>query len=184
MFQHIDENDFTGLLYCLNALEQIIFQFYKCLHEKVKQSLMKPLLLYIVYDSKKHSVILKELVENTAYQERKVDDCEIELGVVWKTVVSLSKEISNEENFDDKKLLALINKLTDFKNIIGEEYATLVQLKSFEIIAEEMSKIDRIDLSVLKVVFEKIIEDEEYHKDILVQIKGFLQETRTSRRKN
>jgi len=36
MFQHIDENDFTGLLYCLSTLEQIIFQFYKCLHEKAK----------------------------------------------------------------------------------------------------------------------------------------------------
>ena len=114
--------------------------------------------------AKKHSVILKELVENTAYLERKVDDCEIELGVVWKTVVSLSKEISNEESFDDKKLLSLINKLTDFENIIGEEYATLVQLKTLEIIAEEMPKIDRIDLTVLKVVFEKIIEGEENHK--------------------
>jgi hypothetical protein len=119
---------------------------------------MKSLLLYIAYYCKKHSVILKELVENTAYLERKVDDCEIELGVVWKTVVSLSKKISNEENLDDKKLLSLINKLTDFENIIGEEYATLVQLKSLEIIAEEMPKIDRIDLSILKVVFEKIIE--------------------------
>jgi len=119
---------------------------------------MKSLSLYIAYDYKKHSVILKELVENTAYLEMKVDDCEIELRVVWKTVISLSKEISNEENLDDRKLLSLINKLTDFENIIGEEYATLVQLKPLEIIAEKMPKIDRIDLSIMKVVFEKIIE--------------------------
>jgi hypothetical protein len=59
MFQHIDENDFAGLLYCLSALEQIIFQFYKCLHEKVKQPLMKPLLLYIANDCKKTFCNLK-----------------------------------------------------------------------------------------------------------------------------
>lgn len=126
--------------------------------------------------AKKHSVILKELVENTAYLERKVDDCEIELGVVWKTVVSLSKEISNEENMEDEKLLSLVNKLTDFENVIGEEYLTLVQLKSLEFIARDMPKINGIDLDILKIILEKILEDEEHHTEILLLVKGLLQE--------
>jgi rubrerythrin len=134
MFPHIDEKDIARLLYGLSILEQSIFQFYKRLHEKVKYPLVKSLLLYVAYDSQKHSVILKELGENTANMEEKVDDCERELGVVWKTVVSLSKEISNEENMEDEKLLSLVNKLTDFENVIGEEYLTLVQLKSLEFI--------------------------------------------------
>ena len=176
MFPHIDEKDIARLLYCLSILEQSIFQFYKRLHEKVKYPLVKSLLLYVAYDSQKHSVILKELGENTANMEEKVDDCERELGVVWKTVVSLSKEISNEENMEDEKLLSLVNKLTDFENVIGEEYLTLVQLKSLEFIARDMPKINGIDLDILKIILEKILEDEEHHTEILLLVKGLLQE--------
>ena len=176
MFPHIDEKDVARFLYCLSILEQNVFQFYKCLHEKVEHPLVKSLLLYVAYDSQKHSVILSELGENTANLEWKVGDCERELGVVWKTVVSLSKEISKEENFDDKKLLSLVNRLTDFENVIGEEYVTLVQLKHLEFIVKEMPKIHGIDLDILKVIFEKITEDEEGHKELLVLVKGFLQE--------
>ena len=75
---------------------------------------------------------------------------------------SLSKKSQGNDSIE--KYREFINKLTDFENIIGEEYATLVQLKTLEIIAEEMPKIDWIDLSILKVVFEKIIEGEENHK--------------------
>ncbi|RLI35872.1 hypothetical protein DRO66_06755 [Candidatus Bathyarchaeota archaeon] len=108
--------------------------------------------------------------------EEKIDDCERELVVVWKTVVSLSKEISNEENMDDEKLLSLVNNLTDFENVIGEEYLTLVQLKSLEFIAKDMPKINGIDLEILKIILEQILEDEEHHTEILLLVKDLLQE--------
>ena len=114
MFPH--QKEIAKVLYCLSILEHKIFEFYKRLHEKVEHPLVKSLLLYVAYDSLKHSVILKELGENIAKLAKKVGDCEGELGVVWKTIASLSEEISKEEKLDDKKLFSLINRLADFEN--------------------------------------------------------------------
>jgi len=107
---------------------------------------------------------------------KKVGDCEGELGVVWKKIASLSEEISKEEKLDDKKLFSLTNRLADFENIVGEEYVTLIQLKVLEFMVKEIPKIHGIDSESLKVIFGKIAEDEEGHREILLLVKGFLQE--------
>ena len=43
-----------------------------------------------------------------------------------------------------------------------------------EFMVTEMREIYGIDLGSLKVIFERIIEDEEKHREILVQIKDLI----------
>lgn len=176
MFPLKDEKDVAKLLHCLSILEHKIYEFYKCLHEKVEHQFVKSLLLYVAYDSQKHSVILKEQGANITNLEKKIGDCEEELGVVWKTVVSLPEEISKEGKLDDKRLFSLVNRLADFENVMSEEYVTLIWLKILEFMTKEMPKIHGIDSESLKIIFRKIAEDEEGHREILLLIKGFLQE--------
>lgn len=70
------------------------------------------------------------------------------------------------------KLASLIDKMINFESFVGEEYLTVLQLKTLELVAKE----SEIDLTGAKKILEWIIEDEERHEIIMARIKTIIQE--------
>lgn len=178
MFPYKDEKDIAKLLLCSSILEEKVFEIYKRLSEKVRHPLVKALFAYIAYDSRKHSVFLKGIDDSITRLEITVETC-VEEGIlgdeIWKTVKDVSEEISKEETLDDNKVIILIDRLTDFESVISEEYFILVQLKTLEFIAEEIHQRYDVDLESWKDIFERIIKDEESHREILLRVKNLMQ---------
>jgi rubrerythrin len=172
MLPHQDKKDVAKFLHCLSIIEKKVFELYGFLSEKIEQPLIKFLLLYVAYDSLKHSEILKGISETISPLEKKPGDCKERVGDLWKTVTDFYEEISKEEKLDKKELLSLANSLTNFEGVIGEEYVTIIQLRILEFTAKETPKIFSVES--LKEIFERIVKDEERHSEILTMVKNLL----------
>ncbi len=164
-------------LYCSSVLEEKVAYAYRSLAERVDDSLVRSLLLYISTDSLKHSIILRaigeELVENLGV---KVEDCENILGEVWRKLTMLAmEEIIKEEKVENEELISLANKMASFESFVGEEYLTTLHLKVSSLIADELE----VDLGDLKDILKWIVEDEERHEKIITMLRNIV-----SKRKN
>lgn len=164
-------------LYCSSVLEEKVAYAYRSLAERVDESLVRSLLLYISTDSLKHSIILRaigeELVENLGV---KVEDCENILGEVWRKLTMLAmEEIIKEEKVENEELISLANKMANFESFVGEEYLTTLHLKVSSLMADELE----VDLGDLKDILKWIVEDEERHEKIITVLRNIV-----SKRKN
>ena len=165
-----DAKDVAGFLYCTSNLEEKVFSLYRALSDKVQNSIVKSLLLYIAYDSLKHSLVMRGIAETISKSTPKPEDCEKKLNQIWEKIVSLSTEFSKREKVGDNELQTLAHELADFENSLSEEYFVLVQLKTLEYMTKEIAQIYKVDLEGLKNIFELIIKDEENHREILNSI--------------
>ena len=170
----VDSKEVVNSLYCLYLLESEVFGLYKSLSQKVDDPLVKSLFTYIAYDSLKHSIILKGISGNIGESEPKFVECKKKLATIWEDITSLSKQIANRERLDDQIISLTINNLVNFESSFSEEYLIIVQLKTYQFMAEEIYKLYDVNLENMKDVFELIIKDEENHKEILFTIKDLL----------
>ena len=103
-----DANDVASFLCCSRRLEKQLFELYKSLAHRVRHPLIKSLLLYVAYDSLKHSAMLQGMssVLPTLAAENK--DCAKHLGGIWRVGVAFSEEVAEKEEMDrgDLALLA------------------------------------------------------------------------------
>ena len=60
------------------------------------------------------------------------------------------------------------------ESIMGEEYYVLVQLKTLQLMTQEINQLYNVNLESLKNIFTKIINEEEHHREILETIKTLL----------
>ena len=162
----------AGFLYCTSNLEEKVFSLYRTLSDKVQNPIVKSLLLYIAYDSLKHSLIMRGIAETISKSKPSPEDCERKLNQIWKELASLSAEIANRERVADSELSPLAKELAGFENSLSEEYFVLVQLKTLEYMTKEIAQMYKVDLAGLKDIFELIIKDEENHREILNSIEN------------
>ena len=165
-----DAKDVAGFLYCSSSLEERTFALYRTLSDKVQNPLVKSLLLYIAYDSLKHSLIMRGIAESVSQSKPKPGDCEKKLKQVWEKVVAFHEEISKLQKLSDANLPSLAQDLAGLENSLSEEYFVLVQLKTLEYMTKEVEQLYKVDLASLKNIFELIIKDEENHREILMSI--------------
>jgi hypothetical protein len=165
-----DPKDVAGFLYCSSSLEERTFSLYRNLAEKTSDQLAKSSFVYIAYDSLKHSVIMKGIAQTISASVPKSGDCEKKLKATWKKVADLAEEVVDKQRFNDTELPDLLNRLAGFENSISEEYFVLVQLKTFQFMAKEMSQMYNIDFESLRSIFELITKDEENHREILMSL--------------
>jgi rubrerythrin len=162
------KKEIAQYLYCSSILEENVATAYESFANRTENPIIEPLLLFISYDSLKHSEVLRKLSQNITITEPTIEDCEKILGKAWKNAVAQAhRETLKKEKIVDQELASLIDKMIDFESFVGEEYLAVLQLKTLELVA----KGSEIDLEGLKRILEWIIEDEERHEIILARIK-------------
>jgi rubrerythrin len=161
-------------LWCDSVFEERTYLLYKNLADRADLPFIKSLLLHIAYDSRKHSAILKGIVQSIGGSRVKAKDCEKRLSVSWKVIDDISNEIANEEKTLVQSLSSLTKKLSLLESAMGEEYYALVRMKTLQAMTGLIRESYNVDLEDLKDVFETIIKDEETHQELLAKMKKFL----------
>jgi rubrerythrin len=168
-----DPKVLVGFINCLSVLEENAFLLYKAFSDKIEIPLVKSLLLSIAEDSHKHSLLLKGVVNSMATKE-KPRDCAKKTGETWRIIDTFYKEISAKEKIAESELSQLSERLAYMESIMGEEYYIFVQLKTLQLMVNEINQLYSIDLGGLKDIFASIINDEEHHRQLLEQIKEII----------
>jgi len=171
-----NKTDIADFLYCSSILEEKTFLLYKEIAEKVSLPLVKSILFQIASDSQKHSATLRGIVESIASARKKPKNCDKTLGAAWNTIDALSSELSRMKEISSKELPYLTKKLNVLESVVGEEYNILVQLKMLRYMTKEINKLYNVNLRDVKSIFEKIIEEEEHHIELLSTIKRMIAE--------
>ena len=165
-----DPKDIANFLYCSSTLEEKVFSLYRGLSEKTQNQLVKSSLIYIAYDSLKHSVIMRGIAESISQSKPKSGNCGKKLKQLWGNITAMSEEITAKQKLNDSDLPDLMQRLAGFENSISEGYFVLVQLKTFQFMTKEISQIYKIDFENVKSIFELITKDEENHREILLSL--------------
>ena len=169
-----DPKDIAAFLHCSSNLEERVFSLYRNMSERTDNQVIRSSFIYIAYDSLKHSVMMKGIAQTISPSAPKTEDCENKLKQVWRQVAALSEEMVGKSKLNDADLPELMHRLAGLENSFGEEYFVLVQLKTFQFMAKEISQMYKIDFESLKGIFELIIKDEENHREILILLEDFL----------
>jgi len=169
-----DPKDIAAFLHCSSNLEERVFSLYRNMSERTDNQVVRSSFIYIAYDSLKHSVMMKGIAQTISPSAPKTEDCENKLKQVWRQVAALSEEMVGKSKLNDADLPELMHRLAGLENSFGEEYFVLVQLKTFQFMAKEISQMYKIDFESLKGIFELIIKDEENHREILILLEDFL----------
>jgi rubrerythrin len=172
MEQNRNIRTIAKFLYCSSILEEKVANAYKSLTEKVKNPLIRNLLLYISTDGLKHSIILRAMSENLVEKIKvEEEECKIILGNLWKRLIMLAEEETlKRERIEDEELISLADKMASFEDFVGEEYLVNLHLKVLRLMAREL----KVDLKGLEDILEWTIEDERRHELILMMIKNFV----------
>ena len=169
-----DSRALTSQLSCLSMLEDKAAFLYKKLSEKTGNPLAKSLLLSIALDSSKHSALLKGISNSISVKDVETKDCAKSLGQVWSMVDTCLKELTKKEVGElfskdlDEKLIAL-------ESIMGEEYYILVQMETMQHLTKEINQRYNVDLNNAKSVFENIINDENHHRETIIQLRKLIE---------
>lgn len=184
MIRQKNEEEIAVFLSCSSILEEKVFHLYRDLADKIQHPLVKSLLIYVAYDSLKHSTILRKMYGDFLKSEGTIKDCEKNFGDLWKMMRMFSEEMLKKEKIETEEIPLLATKLSWFEGSLSEIYYALIQLKTLQFIAQKIHKIYNIDLDNLKSVFELIIIDEQSHKEIMSTITDFLTEEKQDTVKN
>ena len=179
-----DPKIIANYLNCLSMLENSTFLLYQKLSDKAEVPLVKTLLLSIALDSSKHSALLKGVADSIAVSKEKTEDCAKKLGETWQIIDTLLKETASKEKMSGLELQQLIEKLTILERIAGEEYYIFLQMKTLQHMIKEINQLYNVNLERIKNIFERIIEDEEHHRELLATIKKLLSENKRADQDN
>ena len=168
-----DPEVMSNYLHCLSFLEENISILYGNLSEIVEMPLIKSLFLSISKDSSKHSALLKGIVDSFSDSKKEPKDCAKKLGDVWSLVSKCLDKVSGKEiaklSFSELFLM-----LSNLESSIGEEYYIFVQMKTLQLMVKDINQLYNINLDSIKKVFERIIREEEHHREILATIKDII----------
>ena len=141
----ISPENIGNVLFCSSLLEKKTYEMYYGLSQKVDNSLPP-----------------------------KEKECKRQLGELWRNINSVTKFVCDKKAISSEELLGLIKKLSHFEYYMGEEYNILEKVKTLKYMSEEISTIYSVDFDeafgLHKSVFESIINDEQRHREILVDI--------------
>jgi hypothetical protein len=166
--------DITCFIKCLSLFEVKTAKLYRDIADKVDLPLIKSFLMEISLDSQKHAGLLQGVSESLPKTAWKPSECPAKLGEGWRITEFYTKEIAKKEKFTAEELPELLNDLETLENTTGEEYSVFVQMKTLELLAEEIKRSYNINLDGVKRIFAKIMADEEHHSELITQIKDLI----------
>jgi rubrerythrin len=174
--ERITHESLSDILEYAIILEEKAYSLYKNLSDKVNIPMVKSLLLVIAYDSQKHSAIFRGISESVGKPTKSPKDYEERLGETLKTIDRLEREIAKKQEMSYRDTSALVENLVILESTIGEEYFTLVQVKTLQFMTKEIRETYNVNLEDVKNLLESIIQDEEKHEEFLSKIRKALME--------
>ena len=166
----IQTNNIAEYLNCQSILESQTSLLYHALSEKVELPLIKTLLKEIELDSQKHSLLLKGVSQTIKTSKGTQKDCS-KTSQTLQTIALLLKEVDKMETVSSSDLRRLNGIFITLESQMGEEYFMLVQMKTLERMSKIINEEYSVDLTKVKSIFLKIIQDEERHIEVLETIK-------------
>lgn len=157
-------------LNCQSILENQTSILYGILSSKIEIPLVKTLLKEIEVDSQKHATIMKGVSQSIKQPKGTIKNCS-KNNPTLQTIDRLIKEAEKIETISLADLKNLGGIFITLESQMGEEYYSLVQMKTLERMTKIINQDYSIDLNNVKRIFLKIIEDEERHIEILETIK-------------
>ncbi|MFB3888320.1 MAG: hypothetical protein ACE14S_02445 [Candidatus Bathyarchaeia archaeon] len=161
----------TEYLNCLSVFELNASLLYKGLADRLEQNLIKALLLGISNDCQKNSAILKAIVNCLPETEWKIKDCSKKIGEAWQKMDTLSRELAETGALSDEELGDMCDRLVLLEFSMGLEYSVFEQLKTRELLVNEMKALYNINVDGLKNLLAWIIRDQERHREVLAAVK-------------
>jgi len=148
---------------CLAKLEHEMSLLYEAMVEKTEDLAVKPLLIFLLEDTRKHRMICEHIskVKSEPYPVR-IDECEKEVGTEFKRSIDYTRSLRDKFQ-KGMPLLDVVMKLVEYDEFIGEEYLTLLYSRMRFILTKE---------NEIQKILEYIADDEERHKEILELVIG------------
>ena len=165
-----DTRNISEFLNCQSIIESQISLLYGNLSEKIEIPLINALLKEIELDSQKHSLLLKGVSESIKQPKGKQEECS-KNSPTLQTLSKMLKKVAKTDRINKENLKVLSEILITLESDMGEEYYILTQMKTLERMTEIINEEYSVDLTKVKSIFLKIIEDEERHIEILETIK-------------
>ena len=167
-----DKTVIAKFLYCSSLLEERVADAYERLSTRVRNPIVRSLLQYISYDSRKHYIVLKGMGEVMKHStELDEGECKALLGDAWMNLTTLCEdEALKKGELTDEELGRLIEKMYQLESCAGEEYLMIIHIKILQLIADEL----KLELGLLKNILEWIVEDEKRHSSVLKMIRSVL----------
>ena len=163
-----------NIFFCSSLLEKKTYEMYYELSKKIENSVVRTLLVSIAQDSLKHSSLFEEISKDFITVPPKEKECKRQLGEIWSNIHSITKLLREKKTFSSEDLLVLIKKLSYVEYYMGEEYSILEKLKTLKYMSKEISNLYNVDFedafSLHQKIFDSIINDEQKHRDILINI--------------
>lgn len=157
---------FERQLLSLALIEKELYQLYVNLSEKVEDLTAKTLFSYIATDSLKHSNILVAIIEGVGGSNAQEHDCDENIFYNKELVTALSKDLAKSERVNHEEVIALIDTLVGFENLMFTEYSKAFNLEYTGFSKHGLDKKSEADLNI----FNLIVDDEERHQKILLAI--------------
>jgi rubrerythrin len=175
MAEFKDEKDLARFLQCSSILEARVAKAYKHLADRVKNTTAKFLLQHIIYDTFKHSDMLRGIGNTVARLKVNAEDCEGIWGEVWKALIEDSiRELSQKNKITNREFASHIDAMKKLESYFAEEYLTTLHARTIKLIAQQ----HHIDLSSYTTILEWIVEDEKRHEQILTMINNIITKQR------
>jgi rubrerythrin len=163
-----------NVLFCSSLLEKKTYEMYYELSKKIENSVVRTLLVSIAQDSLKHSSLFEEISKDFINVPPREKECKRQLGEIWSNIYSVTKLLKDKKTLSSEDLLVLIKKLSYVEYYMGEEYSILEKVKTLKYMSKEISDFYNVDFedafSLHKKVIDSIINDEQKHRDILIDI--------------
>ena len=161
-----DTEKVAAYLSGLSYLEDKTSQLYNTLSDKVKHPHAKALLLYIAFDSLKHSAIMKSIATDMANLQFKPKDYKKIMGSTWETIERLSQKMQKTKEITPKTLLSTMDELLTVYAI------TRIQFQTLQAMAEPISQRYGVDIQEIKDILELTIMDQQTDTEVLTSIKN------------
>jgi len=158
----------ADLLHCLSALEEKTGLVFSDLSEKTYVSSVKPQLLEVSIDSKRHAAVFEDLSRRIGLSKIRPKDCEKQLGSIAKTIEQVSSEISKKEKITAEELYELISIL---EGSSVEEQFIQIQTKTLDLMASTINNLYSVNFEEFEEIFRSTSRDEEKHMIILQNIR-------------
>lgn len=163
-----DKTSVATYLYCHSILEDKVAQAFSNLSERTQNSSLKPFLLYISQDSKKHSNILKGLSKLISITDIEREICRNSTSITYRKMITLAEdEQMNRKIIQDFEVSSIAQKMSRLESFFAEEYMLPIRLGILPIV------VPQIDLERFQMIIEWIIEDEKRHEAILRNIGNY-----------